>query len=52
MLPLVGTEAYAQNIASTLISSFLEVEELFTGDREETEQEVIDSLRQVCLRGM
>ena len=30
------------------MASFLDVEELFSGDREETEQEVIDSLRQVC----
>ena len=47
-----GKEAYARGIATELLEDFLAVEERFAAAREATEQEVIDSLRQVrlCLR--
>ena len=42
-----GKEAYARGIATELLEDFLAVEERFGAAREATEQEVIDSLRQV-----
>lgn len=42
-----GKEAFARSIATELFSDFLSVEERFAGNKEATEQEVIDSLRQV-----
>ena len=42
-----GKESYSHRIASSLISKYLEVEELFVLHKAETEQEVIDSLRLV-----
>ena len=42
-----GKESYSHSIASSLISRYLEVEELFVLHKAETEQEVIDSLRLV-----
>lgn len=45
-----GKESYARGIATELLEDFLAVEERFAAAREATEQEVIDSLRQVRLR--
>lgn len=42
-----GKEAFARSIATELFSDFLSVEERFAANKEATEQEVIDSLRQV-----
>lgn len=42
-----GKEAFARGIATELFSDFLSVEERFAANKEATEQEVIDSLRQV-----
>ena len=44
-----GKESYARGIATELLEDFLAVEERFAAAREATEQEVIDSLRQVRL---
>ena len=44
-----GKEAFARSIATELFSDFLSVEERFAGNKEATEQEVIDSLRQVIV---
>ena len=46
-----GKESYSHCIASSLISKYLEVEELFVLHKAETEQEVIDSLRLVSHEG-
>ena len=43
-----GKEAFARSIATELFSDYLSVEERFAANKEATEQEVIDSLRQVC----
>ncbi len=43
-----GKEAFARSIATELFSDFLSVEERFAANKEATEQEVIDQLRQVC----
>lgn len=45
-----GKESYARGIATELLEDFLAVEERFAAAREATEQEVIDSLRQVRFR--
>lgn len=42
-----GKEAFARSIATELFSDFLSVEERFAVNKEATEQEVIDQLRQV-----
>ena len=42
-----GKESFARSIATELFSDFLSVEERFAANKEATEQEVIDSLRQV-----
>ena len=42
-----GKEAFARSIATELFSDYLSVEERFAANKEATEQEVIDSLRQV-----
>ncbi|CAL8465869.1 g5405 [Coccomyxa elongata] len=42
-----GKESFARGIATELFSDFLSVEERFAANKEATEQEVIDSLRQV-----
>jgi acetyl-CoA carboxylase/biotin carboxylase 1 len=42
-----GKEAFARSIATELFSDYLSVEERFASNKEATEQEVIDSLRQV-----
>ena len=42
-----GKEAFARSIATELFSDFLSVEERFAANKEATEQEVIDQLRQV-----
>ena len=42
-----GKEAFARAIATELFSDYLSVEERFAANKEATEQEVIDSLRQV-----
>ena len=42
-----GKESFARSIATELYSDFLSVEERFAANKEATEQEVIDSLRQV-----
>lgn len=44
-----GKEAFARSIATELFSDFLSVEERFAANKEATEQEVIDQLRQVIL---
>ena len=44
-----GKEAYARDIATDLLISFLDVEERFSLDQQATEQEVIDALRQVSM---
>ena len=43
-----GKEAFARAVATELFKDFLAVEERFAVDKEATEQEVIDSMRQVC----
>ena len=45
-----GKEAFARATATELFSDFLSVEERFAANKEATEQEVIDSLRQVSAR--
>ena len=45
-----GKESFARSIATELFSDFLSVEERFAANKEATEQEVIDSLRQVTLQ--
>lgn len=45
-----GKEAFARSIATELFSDFLSVEERFAANKEATEQEVIDELRQVRLQ--
>lgn len=42
-----GKEAFARSIATELFSDYLSVEERFSANKEATEQEVIDQLRQV-----
>ena len=51
VLRSAGKESYSHRIASSLISKYLEVEELFVLHKAETEQEVIDSLRLVSYEG-